>query len=276
MKLKKLEDLLQAEFAVSMVGQTMNVSVFFIDGLLIDTGPKRHKQMLTALFENWDIEKVAITHHHEDHTGVAHWIEERNKAPIFMHPLGVEICAKKVKLPFYRKVYWGGVKPFQAQPIDETFDTENYTWKAIHTPGHAEDHIALYNQEKGWLFGGDLYVPAKPKSAFRFESVPEIIRSLRKLLTYDFETYICSHQGVVFEGKKAIREKLDYLLSLQQEVLFLFNKGMTPREIREELLPKRHKMHYLSLFENSPMHFIHSVIGEDALSKRSFEKETLN
>lgn len=262
MKLKELEDLTQAEFSVSLGGQTMNVSVFFIDGMLIDTGPKRQEKLLTALYENWDIDQVVLTHHHEDHTGLAHWLEHEKKVPIYIHPLGVEICKKKAKLPLYRQLFWGKREAFLAEPIEKMFRSENYVWEVIHTPGHAEDHIALYNKEKGWMFGGDLYVHPQPKSSFKFESIPEMIQSLRKVLKYDFETFICSHKGVVFEGKKALRAKLDYLISLQQEILFLYNKGMNPRQIRKELFPKRHMMHYLSFFENSPMHLIHSVVGK--------------
>lgn len=262
MKLKELEDLTQAEFSVSLGGQTMNVSVFFIDGMLIDTGPKRQEKLLTALYENWDIDQVVLTHHHEDHTGLAHWLKHEKKVPIYIHPLGVEICKKKAKLPLYRQLFWGKREAFLAEPIEKMFRSENYVWEVIHTPGHAEDHIALYNKEKGWMFGGDLYVHPQPKSSFKFESIPEMIQSLRKVLKYDFETFICSHKGVVFEGKKALRAKLDYLISLQQEILFLYNKGMNPRQIRKELFPKRHMMHYLSFFENSPMHLIHSVVGK--------------
>src|SRR5690625_4257246 len=156
----------------------MAVSVFFIDGLLIDTGPKKHKKILTALFENWNIEKVALTHHHEDHSGLAHWFTDERKIPVYLHPIGVDICKQKVKLPLYRTLYWGGIEPFQANSIEQHIQTGNYIWEVIHTPGHAEDHIALYNREKGWMFGGDLYVQPEPKSAFRFESIPEMIKSL--------------------------------------------------------------------------------------------------
>lgn len=262
MKIKELEDLTQAEFSVTLGGQTMIVSVFFIDGMLIDTGPRRQEKLLTAFYDNLEIEKVVLTHHHEDHSGLAYWLQSEKEIPIYIHPIGVEICKKKAKLPLYRHLFWGKREAFQAESIEKIFQTENYVWEVLHTPGHAEDHIALYNKKKGWMFGGDLYVHPQPKSSFKFESIPDMIKSLHKVLKYDFETYICSHQGIIFDGKKAVQKKLDYLISLQQEILFLYNKGMTPREIRKELFPKRHMMHYLSFFENSPMHFIHSVVGK--------------
>lgn len=261
MGIKSFEDLLQAELTVTMGGQKLFVSVYLIDGLLIDTGPSRRGDFLIPLYEEWDIKDVIVTHHHEDHTGLAHWLQHHNQVSVHMHETGIAYCEKEAKLPLYRHLFCGKRKPFEAQILGKTFHTEHYAWEIIHTPGHAEDHVALYNREKGWLFGGDLYVNPKPKSLFKFESVPETIHSLRKILTYDFHTYICSHAGIIIEGKKAIKKKLDYLISQQQEVLYLYNKGLSPRQIREKMFPKRHPMHYFSLFENSPMHFIRSIVN---------------
>lgn len=261
MEIKSYEDLMQAELNVTRGGQRLLVSVFLIDNLLIDSGPSRKDDYLIPLFEKWEMQNVILTHHHEDHTGLANWLQHNKQVKIYMHETGVETCKVAAKLPLYRHLFWGKREPFEATPLGKTFQTEYYTWDIIHTPGHADDHIALFNREKGWLFGGDLFVNPKPKSLFKFESVPEIIHSLRKVLAYDFETYICSHAGVIFEGKNAIKNKLDYLISKQQEVLFLYNKGLSPKQIRKQLFPSRHPMQYFSLFENSPMHFIHSVIN---------------
>ena len=125
---------------------------------------------------------------------------------------------------------------------------------------YAYDHLALYNKAKGWMVGGDLYVSPRPKSMYRFESVPQLIGSLRKLLAYDFDVLIDSHAGIVFDGKAKVRKKLQYLIQMQQEVLFMHNKGISTKEIRKRLFPKKHIMHYISLYENSPIHFIRSVV----------------
>ena len=196
MRISSFEDLLQAEFEISMVGQTLFVSIYLIDGLLIDTGPSRRKAELVSLLEQWDMTEVILTHDHEDHTGMAHWIEDNKNIPIYIHETGIRNCEKVMKLPLYRKVFWGEREKFHPMALGETYKTSNYTWDIIHTPGHAHDHISLFNREKRWMFGGDLYVQSTPKSLFAFESIPTIIDSLRKFLVYDFETYICSHQGI--------------------------------------------------------------------------------
>lgn len=258
--IKSFEDLLQAEFVISLAGQRLVVSIFMIDGLLIDTGPSKKKEELISLFEHWDMTEVVLTHHHEDHTGLAHWIQVNKNIPIYIHEAGIINCEKRMKLPFYRKVFWGEREPFSPGALGNTYKTANYSWDVIHTPGHAHDHIALYNREKKWMFGGDLFVQSTPKSLFAFESVPTIIDSLKKILTYDFQTYICSHAGVILQGRKAIEKKLNYLEDVQHKVLSLHESGLSQKEIREKLFPKRHPMHYFSLFENSPKHIINSIL----------------
>lgn len=261
MNIKTFEDLSQAEVKVSMLGQELIVSVFFIDGLLIDTGPVKNKAELIEVFNKWNISNVILTHHHEDHTGLASWLQKNQQIPVHIHELGVEKCVNIAEIPLYRNIFWGKRAPFEPIPLGIIFKTEHYTWDVIHTPGHSEDHIALYNREKKWMFGGDLYVQPKPKSMFSFESLPETIRSLEKTLTYDFSTYICSHAGFIPNGKRVLEKKLTYLISIQEEVLTLHKEGVSPQDIRRKIFPKNHPMNYLSLFENSPKHMIRSVLN---------------
>lgn len=262
MKVHTYEDLQQIELYHRMFGITLKASIYFIDGLLIDTGTIRKKKQLIPIFNAWDIDKVLLTHHHEDHSGLAYWLESEKKVPIYSHKLGVQKGTINSRLPFYRRVFWGPKKSYNPLETDETFSTKQYTWEVIHTPGHAKDHIALYNKEKGWLFGGDLYVQRRPKSMFSFESVPHLIQSLEKVLTYDFTTYICSHVGVIPNGYEVIAEKLSYLYFIQKKVLTLHKQGLSAVDIRKQLLPEHHLLHYLSFFDNSPIHLIRSIINE--------------
>lgn len=260
MKLQSFEDLEQASLSISLFGQQLVVSVYMIDGLLIDTGPVKGKDKLIPIFQTRKITDVILTHHHEDHTGLAYWIQDHTHIPIYMHKSGIDICMAEGKHPFYRRVFWGKRRSFQALPLGKTFTTPHYTWDVIHTPGHAHDHVALFNREKKWMFGGDLYVHPAPKSMFAFESLPITIHSLKKILTYDFDTYICSHAGVIQNGRQAIERKLTYLENTQEKILQLHDKGMSAVSIRKQLYPKRHPMNYLSFFENSSKHLVNSVL----------------
>lgn len=63
----------------------------------------------------------------------------------------------------------------------------------------------------------------------REESIPTIIHSLKKVLTYDFREVFCAHAGYIKDGRTALQRKLDYLLALQEEIIALYEKGMTPK-----------------------------------------------
>lgn len=261
MKFFTYEELTQAEITNRWGRHSMTVSVYFIDGMMIDTGPFKKQGDIIQLMGEWSPSQVVLTHHHEDHTGNAFYMQERG-IPVYSHVKGVSLCKDEMKLPLYRRVFWGERPSFHPQPLARFHKSEKLQWEVIHTPGHAEDHIALFNKEKGWVIGGDLYVQPHPKSAFSFESIPEMATSLRKLLSYDFDVYICSHVGVIQNGRKAIQRKLDYLETMMAEILDNQKLGMSAKEIHKKMFPNRHPMHLLSFFENSPRHFINSVLNQ--------------
>src|SRR5699024_2426730 len=66
------------------------------------------------------ISEVVLTHHHEDHTGMAYWFGER-EVPIYMHPKGIELCEKKAKLPIYRQVFGESDHLLKLNPYQTSF-----------------------------------------------------------------------------------------------------------------------------------------------------------
>ncbi|KSU62663.1 hypothetical protein AS034_11165 [[Bacillus] enclensis] len=242
-------------------GQKMHVYITIVDDTLVDTGPySLHKQVREIVKEH-PIRNVIHTHHHEDHTGNSAWIEKHIKVPQWIHRAGVIKCMNNTKLPLYRSAFWYNRKSFKPREFESSeFHTKEHTFKIVHTPGHSVDHVIFIDEEKGICLSGDLYLYHSPTSHFAFESVPELIHSLNKALNYNFQEIYCSHGGYLLNGRRLIERKRDYLLDLQGKVLTHYQKGLTPLEIRKMLLPKNRAFQYLSAFENSPMHTIHSII----------------
>lgn len=239
---------------------SMDVHVFLVDGQLIDTGPQSLLAEFTPFFKTSDFDQVILTHHHEDHTGGAKWIQAYKDVPIFIHPLAIELCGKDGEYPLYRQIVWGGREGFHAEPLQETFQSRSLTWEAIHIPDHAFDHMALLNRGNGILFSGDLYVTPRPKLMLSFESVPVIMESIRRVLTYDFSDMFCSHAGYVPNGREMLKKKLDYMENKSGEILELYKKGFTPEEIKESLMPSEHPIIKFSNHEWDTLHFITSVV----------------
>lgn len=246
----------------SVQGVTLSVYSYSIDGVLIDTGSKSLEKGFIPFFQQQDVDQIVLTHHHEDHTGCAKFLQDEMKLPIYMNELKIEECSKKANYPLYRKLFWGKRPPFQATPLKNTFQSRNATWDVIETPGHAEDHVAFLNRETGQLFTGDLYVQTKTKLILKNESIPTIIHSIEKVLNYNFDTVFCCHAGFIREGRKALERKLQYLLELQGEVLKLHNEGIPPEQIRNKLFPKKFPIVFFSRGEWDSLHIVNSIIRE--------------
>lgn len=248
---------------IARLGVVLRVYVYEIDGLLIDTGPYSALNQLKPFFNSIKVDQIALTHIHEDHSGNAHWFWKKKQVPIYVHEDSVEYAHKSGKYPFYRRLYWGPRKPFDAKPIPEVIETDNYKFEVIETPGHSADSVSLYERANGWLFTGDLYITQKPKLFLREESIIKTMQSLEKLLELDINNLYCAHTGKIKNGKQKLQGKLDYLLKLQDDVLALQKKGLSNREIERQLFPNPSPLIYISNREFSYSRAIESIINNE-------------
>ena len=241
----------------------LNVHSYLVDGVLIDTGGQSLFKQFKAFIDEADFDKVMLTHYHEDHTGNAAYIGKTKNVPIYLSGKTMDYCTQKADYPLYRKLFWGKRKPFHAEPMPETFQSRNATWDVIDTPGHAHDHKAFLNRNTGHLFTGDLYVSPRTKLVLAEEDVPTIIRSLERVLTYDFDNIFCSHAGYIEDGRQAIERKRENLLSVQHDVLALKNEGKPAGVIRKELFPKKYPITKISGGEWDSLHIVNSIMNEN-------------
>lgn len=241
-----------------------SVYVFVVDGMLIDTGCATAEPYLAELYASWsgEIEQVVLTHSHEDHTGTAAWITGHTPWPVYIHPNGVAFCAAWPDYGAYRRNTWGLRKPFAARALGERFCSRTLEWKALYTPGHADDHVALLDEEHGWLFCGDLFLAPKTKVIMRHESVPTLMRSLRHVLAQDFQTVFCSHGGMLSDGRRLLTKKLDDLERLCGEILHRHRQGWSVEAINEHLFPEKWPIIQISGGEFDSIHIVRSVIRE--------------
>lgn len=262
LKINRINNVTCAQGIVEDRKRFSSVMVYLMDGLLIDTGSPSLIEDFIPFFVSEDFDQVYLTHHHEDHTGGAKWIQDHKGTPIFINGISVDICSREGDYLPYRHDVWGDREAFQAKPLNSHFSTRTSKWEAIPVPGHAFDQMAFLNHSEGYLFTGDLYVTPKPKMLLKEESVPDIINSLKRIQNYDFTDMFCGHAGHVPNGKEMLKKKLDYMEEISGKIMNLHAKGHTPEEIKDQLLPSKHPLVEISGGEWDTLHFVTSVLSK--------------
>ncbi len=253
------EDVICGQEEVRLLSSTLCIFLYCVDGLLVDSGPLSLAKESIRFFQAHEINQVALTHVHEDHCGMAPWLQENKKVSVYLHKNSLAAASGKAALPLYRLRLWGERHPFQALAMPDEIKTPNHRFQTIDTPGHCAFHVVLYEKEKGWLFTGDVFVKVKQHVAFREENLSMMIDSLTKLLQLDFHTVFCAHSGVLTDGYQLMEDKLAFLLDLQEKVRKLEARGLTPRQINRELFPIKHPMTDMSEGEGSSYNMVNTV-----------------
>ena len=114
-------------------------NVFLVTGertVLVDPG--NAFDVVAAIREHTDeLDAVVLTHTHEDHVGNLDAVTEA---------FGVDVWGFDPDYP--------GVD--HAIADDEHVTLGDHEYRAIHTPGHKDDHLCLYSATADVLFAGDL------------------------------------------------------------------------------------------------------------------------
>ncbi len=225
------------KFGYNPLGKPVLYShVYFVDGLLIDTGHIKIKESFLKRTQNLDVQKVFITHHHEDHTGNLQGIKEQKEVEIFCSPLCQELMKNPPDLSLAQKLTWGDRPPFyDFTTIEDKIETINHRFEIIPIPGHAKDMVALYERDKKWLFSADLYINSFIGYFLENESIQDQINSTKRILELDFEAMFCAHNPQFKNPKAKLAKKLDFLESSFEAVKNLHNQGLNPKQIFDQL-----------------------------------------
>src|SRR3989442_2760037 len=156
--------------------------VYLVDGLLVDSGPPNLARDVRRLVGEVGVRQCVTTHHHEDHSGNHGLLARELDITPLAHPSAVARLAEPEAQPqLYRRVAWGARPPVSVAPLAQQLDTPQFRFQVIHTPGHAADHVTLFEPERGWLFSGDLYLAPRLRYLRADEDVYAMMDSLRRV-----------------------------------------------------------------------------------------------
>ncbi len=243
----------------SLLGYSIPVWVYLLDGLLIDAGPYSLRKHFMPFFRKSVIRQVAITHIHEDHCGLAASVKREKQVPVYVPRASSKQTYSKGEIPLYRRMIWGKRPAFESREMPEYMETNRFSLRAIPSPGHYDQHVALLEEERGWLFTGDVYVRKNPVVAIKDEDMNVLIHTLEHLLEFDFQTVFCSHAGILEKGREALSAKLEYLSEKREMVRDMRKQGRSSREIEQQLYPGRLPIELISRGEWSRRNIVNTL-----------------
>lgn len=170
---------------------------------VLDPGPviPRHTEAILSQ-AGGRIRWILATHTHPDHSPGTRALLEATGAEVLGRPPPPEGPQDR------------GFEPDRILDHDDLFETKEFTLKAIHTPGHASNHLCYLMPEEKVLFTGDhimqgsTVVIAPPDG-----DMADYLRSLALLKEYDL-AFIAPGHGDIMESPYAV---VDWIIQHRYE-----------------------------------------------------------
>lgn len=271
LELNKYKDVHYWKLGRSFLGKPrLFVYVFLVDGLLIDTAFPRIGKDLSRILKDEVIQKIVVTHHHEDHAGNVEMLKKTLGAKAYGSLRCVELMKNPMRVEPARWMTWGQPSKAEIMPlnISEPIRTENFTFEIIEAPGHAEDQICLFEKQKGWLFSADCYLDDHIQVFMRDEKILQHIKTIKKLIQLEFEVLFCSHNVQIKNGKQRLKNKLQFLEDFYGRVEQEYFNGLNEKEIMSKLGIKEYSfIKALSMGQLSRQNMIRSTLKAIQLKK---------
>lgn len=153
------------------------------------------------------LQEIVLTHGHPDHIGgVGQVIERFGELPVSKFPWP----AFDAECPAALRVLEDGA----------SVQTEGATLRAIHTPGHAPDHLCFWLEEDHAIFSGDnvlgvgtTVIPSQSGS------LADYMHSLERLRDEEPERIYPAHGPCIEDGPAKIREYIEHRLDRERQIL---------------------------------------------------------
>jgi glyoxylase-like metal-dependent hydrolase (beta-lactamase superfamily II) len=190
------------------------------DIAVIDPGPD-DDQHITAILDaiaarGGQLAVILITHSHLDHLPGAFVLQQRVRVPIaaFAPILGVDLPLRH----------------------DQRLAIDGHPLRALHTPGHAADHLCFLLEEERVLFSGDLIVGEGTVVIGRDGELDEYLQSLASLLPLDLRRILPGHGPAIDDPPAKIAEYIAHRAERERQIVAALAAGFdTIQEIVAEI-----------------------------------------
>ncbi len=198
------------------------------DLAMIDPGPDiaSHADLLIKHAGN-RLRWIFCTHTHQDHSPASRAVKQATGAQIFGFGRVPDDGRQDTEF-----------KADQALTNDDVVDCGAFKIRAIHTPGHASNHLCYLLEEVSWLFTGDHVmqgstVVISPPDGDMYE----YFASLNKLSSYSITAFAPGHGHVIEAPREEVTKIIAHRLKREQKVVDALAKMPTGTATLDELVP---------------------------------------
>jgi glyoxylase-like metal-dependent hydrolase (beta-lactamase superfamily II) len=185
---------------------------------LIDagTGEPGHLEALNAALSGRALAQVLVTHAHTDHASGAPALLQRMPGARF----------RKMPWP-ERDATWPA--PWEPLRDGDAIEAGETTLVAVHTPGHAPDHLCFWHADTRTLFCGDLAVQGTTvwiPSSLQGD-LTAYLASLERVLALRPQRMLPAHGPVIDAPEKLLRQYIQHRRQREEQVIEALRSGHT-------------------------------------------------
>jgi glyoxylase-like metal-dependent hydrolase (beta-lactamase superfamily II)/predicted DCC family thiol-disulfide oxidoreductase YuxK len=227
------------------------------DGVAVDPGSTKMRRSLARHLEALSpgaVRAIVATHHHEEHVGNLDWLSARTGAPVFVGAATARMLRRPQRLPWARAAIIGEPPELGdgARRLGDRVETACGALEVLPAPGHADDHVVLYDPDERLLLAGDAFMGAYFSTPNPDVDSRAWIATLERLLDLDVQIMVEGHghvhtvrrdipdvPGVVSREHPAdaIRQKIENLRWILEQVDAGRREGLPVRAIEATCFP---------------------------------------
>jgi glyoxylase-like metal-dependent hydrolase (beta-lactamase superfamily II) len=207
-----------------MTGPGTNTYLFGSGAIaVLDPGPRidAHLENIQAM-AGAGIRWILVTHTHPDHSPGAALLAKATGAELLGMPAPDGENQDK------------SFKPDRLLRDGDALQTDEFRLEAVHTPGHASNHLCYRHAGTNWLFTGDHIIDGStvvinPPDG----NMSEYLQSLRRAKALQCAALAPGHGDVIEDPERAIDWIIEHRLEREAKVVSALDKhqGLTAREL---------------------------------------------
>ena len=190
---------------------------------VIDPGPalESHAEAILDALRGETVADILITHSHLDHWPAAAALQRATGARIYgFGPAASQYGGAGEEVAQY------GFVPDQTMQDGDTLDGPGWHLTAVHTPGHASDHLCFALAEERVLFSGDHVMGWSTSVIMPPDGdMAAYLRSLEKLLDRDDAIYLPTHGPAIPDPKAHVHAFLEHRRERRAAILGRLARG---------------------------------------------------